>query len=278
VPADVVADANVYEQFMGAWSRLVAPLFLDWLAAPRAADWVDVGCGTGALTAAVLGTEEPASVLGVDPSRCLVAAARAALTPSGPVVAGRAGVPAVRFAVGHGAAVDRRRVRRRRRQRAGAELRADAGAVLAEHRLLLRPGGLAAADAGDCAEGMTVLREFWLAALEADPTGGAHDEGARFPLCRPRALADLWQRSGVAGVDVTALDTERELATSDDLWRPFLGGQGAAPTYLAGRPPQVRDAVRDALRERLRTAEDGAAGGTARAWAVRGMPAPGPVA
>ena len=40
-------DGAAYEQFMGRWSRAVGVEFLDWLAPPDGARWLDVGCGTG---------------------------------------------------------------------------------------------------------------------------------------------------------------------------------------------------------------------------------------
>ena len=40
-------DGAAYDEFMGRWSRAVGAVFLDWLAAPRKAAWLDVGCGTG---------------------------------------------------------------------------------------------------------------------------------------------------------------------------------------------------------------------------------------
>src|SRR5688500_17267591 len=57
----------------GRWSRLVAPRFLDWLAVPPARRWLDVGCGTGALSQAILASADPAEVVGVDPSLPFVA-------------------------------------------------------------------------------------------------------------------------------------------------------------------------------------------------------------
>lgn len=57
-----------YERFMGRWSRAVGTHFLEWLAPPKGAHWLDVGCGTGALTELVLATCAPARVIGIDPS------------------------------------------------------------------------------------------------------------------------------------------------------------------------------------------------------------------
>ena len=68
-----------YEAYMGRWSRQVAPRFLDWLALPEGLDWLDAGCGTGALSAAILARCNPQSLLALDPSQDFAAAARATL-------------------------------------------------------------------------------------------------------------------------------------------------------------------------------------------------------
>src|SRR5918999_5760642 len=68
-------DAGAYERFMGRWSRAVAPLFLDWLNPPKRARWLDIGCGSGILTEALLDLCDPASVTGIDPSAAQIAAA-----------------------------------------------------------------------------------------------------------------------------------------------------------------------------------------------------------
>src|ERR1700749_264749 len=70
------ADAAAYERYVGRWSRPVGRAFLAWLEAPRGVDWVDVGCGTGALTASIAEVAAPRSILGVDPSEGFLALAR----------------------------------------------------------------------------------------------------------------------------------------------------------------------------------------------------------
>lgn len=54
----------------------LAPLFVSWLRIPAGAHWLDVGCGTGALTNAICAHARPASVLGCDPAEPFVAYAR----------------------------------------------------------------------------------------------------------------------------------------------------------------------------------------------------------
>ncbi len=72
-PPDVWASGTAYERYIGRWSRLVAGEFLSWLAPAPALRWLDVGCGTGALTALVLERTAPRSVVGVDPASAFVA-------------------------------------------------------------------------------------------------------------------------------------------------------------------------------------------------------------
>ena len=66
-----------YEPYVGRWSRLVAIDFLNWLSIAPKQRWLDVGCGTGALTAAILSHYDPAAILGIDPSPAYVAWAAA---------------------------------------------------------------------------------------------------------------------------------------------------------------------------------------------------------
>ncbi|MDH5234502.1 MAG: hypothetical protein OEW77_06040 [Gemmatimonadota bacterium] len=51
---------------MGRWSRRLAPRFVVWLGAAPRGQWLDVGCGTGAMTAAICANAAPSSVVGWD--------------------------------------------------------------------------------------------------------------------------------------------------------------------------------------------------------------------
>lgn len=235
----------------------MAAAFVDWLGVPAGRRWLDVGCGTGALTSTVLETAEPASVLGVDPSAGFLSVARARVADA------RAG-----FEVGDArslpvpdGAVDV--------VVSGLALNfvPDPAAALAEFARVSSPGGVIAAYVWDYAEGMAMLRYFWDAAVALDPAAKAFDEGSRFPLCRPEALRERWTESGLSGVDVRPIDVPTVFADFDDYWDPFLGGQGPGPVYVAGLTPEARDALRDRLHSTL---GDGPIALTARAWAVVG--------
>ncbi|HET9663367.1 MAG TPA: class I SAM-dependent methyltransferase, partial [Burkholderiales bacterium] len=73
---DTWSAGELYEPYVGRWSRVVAAEFLEWLGAERKLDWLDVGCGTGALTEVLFRTVRPRSVRGVDASAGFIDHAR----------------------------------------------------------------------------------------------------------------------------------------------------------------------------------------------------------
>ena len=68
---DVWDSGDAYEPYVGRWSRLVANEFLQWLSVPAGRDWLDVGCGTGALTQTILNEADPPSLLAWTPRLAL---------------------------------------------------------------------------------------------------------------------------------------------------------------------------------------------------------------
>ncbi|WP_371502505.1 methyltransferase domain-containing protein [Kitasatospora sp. NBC_00374] len=253
------AAGDAYERYMGRWSRAVADRFVAWLGRDGGLRWLDVGCGTGALTAAVAARCRPRMVLGVDRSAGFVDSARSAAPASACFVVADALSLPVRDEV-FDAAVS------------GLALNflPGPGAAAAEAARVVRPGGLVAAYVWDYADGMAFLRHFWDAAVAVDPGAVALHEGRRFPVCHPDRLRALWTRAGLVDVAVTPIEVATVFTGFADLWEPFLAGQGPAPGYLAALAPTTRDRLRAALGEAVPTRPDGSIAFTARAWAVRG--------
>src|ERR1044071_6784132 len=69
-------DSAAYERFIGSWGRAAGATFLDWLALPPGAHWLDVGCGTGLFTELIIQTQSPAAVIGIDAAEAQIEHAR----------------------------------------------------------------------------------------------------------------------------------------------------------------------------------------------------------
>ena len=254
----VWAAGAAYEPYIGRWSRVVAREFLPWLDIAPGARWLDVGCGTGALTAPALEMAAPASVLGIDSSAGFLRVAR-----------GQIGDRRAVFALGDAralplpdAAYDV--------AVSGLALNfvPDPERAAQELRRVVRPGGRVAAYVWDYAGRMQLMRHFWDAAVALDPA--AADEGPRFPLCRPGPLAALWRAAGLIAVQTRPIDAPTRFRDFDDYWGPFLGGQGPAPAYAMSLSEDHRAALRERIRAGLPIAADGSIALIARAWAVQG--------
>ena len=260
--SDTWERGDPYEQYVGRWSRQVAPRFLSWLSIPPDQRWLDVGCGTGALSAAILDGCSPLSVVGVEPSEGFLEKAKERLAERVLLLRGSAAqIPledgTVDVAV------------------SGLVLNfvPDGRAALREMARVTGAGGTIAAYVWDYAGRMELMRHFWDAAAELDPEAAKADEGARFPLCRPDALAELFAGAGLGEIEVTSIDITTAFPSFDEYWRPFLGGQGPAPAYAMALDEEARGALRDRIRARLPLRADGSLALVARSWAVRaGVP------
>ena len=115
------------------------------------------------------------------------------------------------------------------------------------------------------------MRHFWDAAVALRAETASLDQGERFPLCQPEPLKVLMTQAGLKAGEVCAIDIETPFSDFDEYWRPFLGGQGAAPRYVAGLEEGARQQLQEVLRQRLPVEADGSIRLQARAWAVKGM-------
>jgi SAM-dependent methyltransferase len=261
VARDHWSDGSAYEGYVGRWSRRIAERFVPWVGVARGGSWVDVGCGTGILTRAILDGADPGSVVGIDPSPAFLGAARAALRD-----------PRVEFIEGSGGALPL------------ADESADGvvsglvlnfipelDAALVDMRRVARREGVVAGYVWDYEGEMQLLRTFWDAAAALDNSAGKLDEGVRFPLCRPEALEGAFTGAGFDEVEVAGIEVPTVFGDFDDYWNPFLSGVGPAPGYVASLDDDARGRLRDRLAETLPREPDGTIELIARAWAVRGI-------
>jgi SAM-dependent methyltransferase len=248
-----------YDQWMGRWSRLVAQEFLQWLELPAGLRWLDVCCGSGVITEAILQRNLPASVAGVDASAAQISFARQRCERPN-VTFETADAMALRFPdSSFDVAVCG----------LGLNFLPSPRRALEEFRRVTTPGGTIAVYVWDYAHGAKFLREFWDAAIAIDREAATFDQAYRFPMCTPEGLRSLLEQVKLESLTSQALDVVTRFTSFDDYWEPLLTGQGSAPGYLASRDPQTQTAIRERLRAVLPANRQGAIELPARAWAMR---------
>lgn len=254
------SSGDLYEAYVGRWSRRLAPEFLDWVGAPPGLDWLDVGCGTGALMQAVAERWSPRRLSGIDSSEGFLEFARHRLGDKATELR-PADAQSLPFA---DAEFDR--------IVSGLVLNfvPDKERAAAEMVRVARSGAQVALYVWDYAGGMEMMRRFWDAAAELNPQAANLGDNWHAPFCRPEPLRALLEKAGLAAVEVRPIDIPTTFRDFDDYWRPFLGGQAPAPAYCMSLDEESRSALRERLRATLPTQPDGSIPLTARAWAVRG--------
>lgn len=249
-----------YEGYIGRWSGATAPEFLAWLHVRRGARWLDVGCGTGELTRAILEHSAPESVDGFDLSEAYITYARERSAGS---VATYAVADALSLPCANGvydAAV------------AGLCLNAvtDQPGAVAEMMRVVKPGGTVGAYLWDFDGKMQMLRYFWETVEALDPGSEDTSVDPRFGICKPDPLAELFCGAGLHDVEVRAVDTPTVFKDFDDFWVPFQQGEAPAQKHTASLSDERRAALRERLRTTLPVIGNGSIPLIARAWAAKG--------
>jgi SAM-dependent methyltransferase len=255
---DAWSTAQSYERYMGRWSARIAARFVEWLDPPQDADWLEIGCGTGALTKTILAACAPRSLTAIDPSEDFIAHARSVIDDT-----------RVRFAVtdAQNPPVDE----------ASIDIVASALVVnflpdrpsaLARMRSVLKPNGLLAFYVWDYpGGGVGFIDRFWKAAAEVDERAGALDERRRFPFCTRDGLMAICREANFRSPVVAPIEIETVFPDFASFWEPFTLGAGPAPGYCMNLPEDHRAILKARLADML--GADGPIRLVARAWAAK---------
>lgn len=252
--------AEAYEQILGRWSRQLASLFVDFVGVRDGEKVLDVGCGTGSLSATLAATAAT-KIVGIDPSRGFIEYARTQISD-----------PRVTFDVGDAEnlpypndSFDR-----------AMDLLVvgfvpDPGKAAREKRRVTKSGGVVATATWDLSSANELNGCLWTAAMAIDPT-------VKRPAARvgsynsAESLSDLLKSSGLTDIDVTGLTMRCQFASFDKLWERYLSGEGPSGAFVVGLSEDRREALKQRLRRDVLHGElDGPFTLTAKAWAVRGV-------
>ena len=250
-------DGASYELLMGRWTARVGEPFLDWIAVPDDARWLDVGCGNGAFTELVVDRCRPLSVLALDPSPEQLDYARQRLPASAPVTWMEG--DAMQLPV------------------ADASMDAAVMALVlffvpepatgvAEMCRVVRPGGVVAAYHWDILDGGFPLADISAELVKLGPPPRLPPSAWASPLA---ASERLWRDAGLRDVRTRQFTVQRRFATFADYWAGAMAGKTHKPMVDALSDDQ-RQSLQDAVRSKLQDS-DGSVLVTARANAITGI-------
>ncbi|HET9056189.1 MAG TPA: class I SAM-dependent methyltransferase [Chitinophagaceae bacterium] len=253
-------NGDSYEYFMGRWSALMAIKFIQWLNISPNKNWLDVGCGTGALSEVIEKYTNPSNLSGIDSSTGFIEKAKQRISMNQDFKVGN--VENLPFdnqkfdVVVSGLALN---------------FFPSIENALLELKRVTKPKGVIAAYVWDYAEKMEFLRYFWNVASQIDPSSKNLDEGIRFTICNSENLIQEFIKIGLIEVESSFLDIETVFENFDDYWNPFLGGQGPAPSFLYSLSKKTQIELKDKIRERIYFEPDGSIKLIARALVIKGF-------
>jgi SAM-dependent methyltransferase len=249
-------DAAAYEAFMGRWSRSAGDIFLDWLAPPKDARWLDVGCGTGVFTELIVDTASPATVSAVDPTQVQIEHAHC--QPVGRradfQIADAQALPFCdnAFDVVVAALV--------------INFIPDRPKALAEMRRVGRAGGTVAAYvwdfAGERSPGSLLRNGLRAIGIELADVPGSADSGLD-------ALRSLFEHASFDQIATKTIDVTMSFANFDDLWREQTLNCGPSGKTVEDLSKAERARLIDKLRASLPAGAAGSVFYSARAHAIK---------
>jgi ubiquinone/menaquinone biosynthesis C-methylase UbiE len=253
-------NSELYNEFMGKWSSIVAKEFINWLIRENNFEqkkWLDVGCGTGALSFEILKKTKPLSVVGIDPSK--------------EYLPKKTQFENSTFLVGSA----------ENHQFRNSEFDIIVSALALNFMTnkensirkilkILKPGGTFALYVWDYAEKMEFLRYFWNAVVQENPESVKFDEAQLFPICNRDKLKKLFIDCGIKEIFENDIVIETKFDNFDQYWNSFLGGQGPAGQYILSIEEKRRNDIKSYLKESIPISKDGSINLIARAFAIKG--------
>jgi SAM-dependent methyltransferase len=200
---------------------------------------LDVGCGTGQLTAELAKAVGGEDVAALDPSAAFVEVCRTRV-PAADVRVGPA--EALPFSDREFDAVFAQLV---------INLVGDPLAAVREMARVARPGAPVVACVWDDEE-MPLLRSFWDAMRASAPSAIANVSGrSQVGLADPAVLREWWEAGGLEDVELREFEVTADYSDFDDLWFSFEAGVGNSGRLYTSLDPERQAQVRESAHRRL---------------------------
>jgi ubiquinone/menaquinone biosynthesis C-methylase UbiE len=249
-------DSAAYERFMGAWSRAAGAVFLEWLAPPQNARWLDIGCGTGVFTRLILDTSSSAEVFAVDSEPAQIDHARRELagTRASFRIADGCALPFSEstFDIVASALV--------------INFIPDRPRAIAEMRRVAKPGGVIASYvwdfAAECSPSWPLRRALQENGFEVPPIPGARDSSLH-------RLRSLFEQAGLESIATRSIEVAVPFGDFDTFWQAQTPSYSPTTKLVAAMMATERARLIEAVRAVLPTDPSGQIQYVARANAIK---------
>jgi SAM-dependent methyltransferase len=252
-----------YERVMGRFSRKLADSFIGFAGLSPGEKILDVGCGTGSMTAALARRGDHAAIVGIDVSEAYVTFARTHNVDQR-ITFEIADATALPYATGQF-------------DRAVSQLvlqfLPDPYPAVMEMRRVVRSGGVVAACVWDSFGGQPYFRMLW---DTASALGLEKLRSLFRPLSTAGEMETMWRKAGLTQVKQDTITTRFEYANFDDYWSPFLSGDGPPGQFVMSLTPEQRATLEHQVRHVFLSGRpDGHRSFIGAAWICKGV-VPGP--
>lgn len=257
------ADSDAYEVSMGRRSRINGELFLQWLSLPNGLRWLDVGCGTGALSAVILNSCAPERITGIDPSEAQVdganeriknaeASFRVADATDLPFDSGDYDVAVASYVL---------------------NFVPDPQKMISEMTRVVRPGGTVAVTVFDYVGEGDPGRHFWAAIQARNPSLYEENfEKRGWNITRPETMRSIFEDAGLTDVEAYAIQSEDVFDGFGSYWTTWVANPTSGTAKFANSL-DTEDLARfkAEIKAMLPPGEDQGIRVMFRSWAVRGQ-------
>ena len=255
------SDGDGYELQMGRWSRLLAPLFIDFCGLTSGERVLDVGWGTGSLTLALAANARFDAVHGIDLHEPYIAYARQRTTDS-----------RISFEVGDACALNSPDAFYDHVLTSLViQFIPNPERAVREMRRVTCPGGTVAAMTWDT-ETLPVHRIFFESAAAVDGRAAQiRAEHCARTMSTAEGLLNAWRTMHFANIVQDRLTIPMHFAEFSDFWAPVEGRDGPYAQYYQSLPDDLKPKVREKVREAYLAGDpDGPRSYPSHAWAVKG--------
>ncbi len=254
------SSGSLYNAYMGKWSEQIAKQFIKWLQPSDNALWLDVGCGTGALTKTIVHHASPELIYGLDPSADFISEAKTSVQSKHATFLVGSGED-IPFDSNHFDYVV---------SALALNFMPNPETAIHEMQGVLKPDGTIAIYVWDYADKMEWLRYFWSSAVVLDTSASQYDEGIRFPICQPDNLKALFESCNLKDIELASLSVPADFDTFEAYWKLLNIGNFPAPAYLKSLSQDKQEELKEHLQASVPTQADGLIYMVTRAWAIRG--------